>query len=114
MKRLRPARIAVKLKWTSLLKYHSEMAHFIHEAVTSGWPVPWFSGTQIFVPNVERNGHPQLIAGIKFCFQKFSRGLLQCWLLPAVRVQGFPQRSQTKTVPFPILVMLKLCEKSSM
>lgn len=76
MERLRPAGIAVKLKRASLLKGHGKMAHFIHEAVTGFRTFRRFPCQQIAVPDTERSIHPQRIAGIKLCFQKFPCGLL--------------------------------------
>ena len=76
LERLRLAGIAVKLQRASLLKSHGKVAHFIHEAVTGFRAFRRFPRQQITIPDTERSVHPQRIAGIKLCFQKFPCGLL--------------------------------------
>ena len=69
---------------------------------------PAFVAAQ-FIPQAFRKEKPP--GEIFFC-QELPGGFFQRRLFPAVGVQGFPEWHKPQAAPFPVRVMLKLCQDS--
>ena len=70
MELLRLSSITVKVQRAFVLKEHGKAAHLIQETLTDGFPVPWFSGNQIVIPDTECHIHLQRITAVKFQTEK--------------------------------------------